>query len=143
MNISPCNNAMQNKVIIISNNPRVAKKLKAFEQNACDSYEQVLFQVRNKVHEGARLLTHPLAGSVKPGESPYRSVAITDETGELDMRSLELIESAIDRFRTMTSNKIERQYPAETLEDFQLIDYNLLLTGLESILSQYPGALQK
>ena len=133
---------MKNNVVIISNNPRVADKLKAFEHTTCDSYEQVLVQVRNKVHAGARLLTHPLAGSVKPGESPYRSVAIRDESGELDMRSLEVIESAIDRFHTMTASKAERQYPAETLADFQLIDYNLLLTGLESILSQCPGALR-
>lgn len=133
---------MKNNVIIISNNPRVVSKLKAFEHLVCDHYEQVLIQVRNKIHAGARLLTHPLAGSVKPGESPYRSVAIRDERGTLDMQSLDVIERAIERFRTMTANKRERQYPAEVLEDFQLIDYNLLLTGLESILSQYPGVLE-
>ncbi|MDB2384524.1 GrdX family protein [Endozoicomonas sp.] len=129
-------------VMIVSNNPRVAKKLTAFEQLTCDCYEQVLLKARDKVHAGALLLTHPLAGSVKPGESPYRSVAIRDEEGELDMRSLDIIESAIDRFRTMTTNRAERAYLPSTLDDFQLIDYNLLLTGLESALSQYPGALR-
>ena len=129
-------------VIVISNNPRVADKLKAFEQLSCDSYEQVLLKARDKVHAGAILLTHPLAGSVKPGESPYRSVAIRAGAGVLDMRSLEIIESAIDRFCTMTDHRAERTYLPSTVEDFQLIDYNLLLTGLESALSQYPGALK-
>lgn len=130
---------MNKDVIIISNNPRVAEKLQAFEREACDTYEQVLCRVRDKIHIGASLLTHPLPGSVKPGESPYRSVAIREGDDELDMRSLEIIESALDRFRIMTARPLEREYTPETLEDFQLIDYNLLLTGLESILSTSGG----
>ena len=124
---------------LISNNPRVHEKLGSFNLQGCDNYEQVLFRVRDAVHLGARLLTHPLAGSVKPGESPYRSIAVSSEQGELDMRSLEVIESAIDRCRTLTAHRPAREYPRKTLEDFQLIDYNLLLTGLESALGGAAG----
>ena len=126
-------------IILISNNPRVPEILANFEHIKCDSYEDVLLQVRDAVHGGAHLLTHPLAGSVKPGESPYRSVAVTRQTSELDMRSLEIIESAIDRLRVMTEHREERKYPQKTLEDFELIDYNLLLTGLEAILGGHTG----
>ena len=128
-------------VMIVSNNPRVAEKLLTFEQECCDTYEQVLLCVRDKIHNGAKLLTHPLAGSVKPGESPYRSVAIRQCDGDLDMMSLEIIESAIERFKTMTTGSPQRNYTQSVLDDFQLIDYNLLLTGCQSALSQYPGAL--
>lgn len=126
-------------IILYSNNPKVAETLSGFEHIQCDSYEDVLLQVRNAVHAGAQLLTHPLAGSVKPGESPYRSVAITKQTNELDIRSLEIIESAIDRQRVLTEHRAVREYPQKTLDDFQLIDYNLLLTGLEAMLGGHTG----
>lgn len=126
-------------IILYSNNPKVAETLMGFEHVQCNSYEDVLLQVRNAVHNGQNLLTHPLAGSVKPGESPYRSVAVTKEGGELDMRSLEIIESAIDRLRVLTGHREERVYPQKTLDDFQLIDYNLLLTGLEAMLEGRAG----
>lgn len=126
-------------IILYSNNPKVAETLTGFEHIKCDSYEDVLLQVRDAIHNGQHLLTHPLAGSVKPGESPYRSVALTKQTGELDMRSLEIIESAIDRLRVLTEHREERNYPQKTLEDFELIDYNLLLTGLEAMLGGYTG----
>ena len=128
--------------LLITNNPKVASTLEAFPQEACDSYQQVLFKVRDHVHSGARLLTHPLAGSVKPGESPYRSVAVSKEKGQLDMRSLEVIESAIERFDIMTRQREQRQYPQQTLEDFQLIDFNLLLTGLESVVGRVEGVVR-
>ena len=129
----------QSNIILISNNPRVPEVLNSFEHIKCHSYEDVLLQVRDAVHNGAHLLTHPLAGSVKPGESPYRSVAVTKQSGELDMRSLEIIESAIDRLRTLTEHREVRNYPQKVLEDFELIDYNLLLTGLEAILGGHTG----
>ena len=78
-------------IVLISNNPRVPETLTNFEHVKCDSYEGVLLQARDAVHAGAHLLTHPLAGSVKPGESPYRSVAVTARGGQLDMRSLEIL----------------------------------------------------
>ena len=124
---------MARKLLILTNNPRVQSKFAAIEQHACESYEQVLHQVRNRVHLGARVLTHPLAGSVKPGETPYRSVAIDDWQGGLDMQSLEVIEGAIERFNIMISCARQRTYDQKTLEDFQLIDYQLLKSGLEAI----------
>ena len=127
------------RILLISNNPKVEIKLEAFQQESCDSYQQVLFRVRDHIHGGARLLTHPLAGSVKPGESPYRSVAVSRQKGELDMRSLEVIESAIERYNIMTAHREQRQYSPQTMEDFQLIDFNLLLTGLESVTGRVEG----
>ena len=55
----------------------------------------VLTHVRDLVHSGHKLLTHPLAGSVKPNETPFRSVALTEEAGPLDLESLDLIEAAL------------------------------------------------
>ena len=124
---------MVQKLLIISNNPKVMATFSTVGHCCCADYQQVLYQARNKIHAGALLLTHPLAGSVKPGESPYRSVVVDEREGALDMRSLEVIEAAIDRFNTLMAGARVRSYDEQTLQDFQLIDYQLLKSGLESI----------
>ena len=99
-----------------------------------ESYEAVLQAARNHIHVGAKLVTHPLAGSVKPGESPYRSVVVDTRGTELDMQSLEIIENALDRFKIMVNAKTyARVYNDKILDDFQTIDGQLLLSGLSSI----------
>lgn len=124
---------MVQKLLIISNNPKVMATFTTIAHCCCADYQHVLSQTRNKIHTGALLLTHPLAGSVKPGESPYRSVVVDEREGALDMRSLEVIEAAIDRFNTLMAGARVRSYDEQTLQDFQLIDYQLLKSGLESI----------
>ncbi len=127
-------------LLIITNNPKVGEKLARFEQETCDSYEAVLQTARNHVHAGAKLVTHPLAGSVKPGESPYRSVVVDTRGTGLDMQSLEIIENALDRYKIMVNAKTyQRVYNEKILDDFQVIDGQLLLSGLSSI--QGVGAL--
>ena len=124
---------MVQKLLIISNNPKVMATFSTIGYCCCDDYQHVLYQARDKIHAGALLLTHPLAGSVKPGESPYRSVVVDEREGALDLRSLEVIEAAIDRFNTLMAGARARSYDEQTLQDFQLIDYQLLKSGLESI----------
>ncbi|NMA94316.1 MAG: hypothetical protein GX975_06610, partial [Clostridiales bacterium] len=75
----------------------------------------------------------PLMGSLKPNETPYRSVAITSERGKLDLQSLGYIEEAIccfDRFKERPLRGMNA--PEEMLEDFRLIDLSLLASGLKS-----------
>lgn len=55
----------------------------------------LLKEVRNRIHLGARLLSHPLSGSIKPNENPYKSVLLDDNRTDLDMESLDIIENAI------------------------------------------------
>ena len=67
---------------VVTNNPLVKESLGEstelyyFED---DTHRDILERVRDFVHQGYRILTHPLAGSVKPWETPYRSVMITAE----------------------------------------------------------------
>ena len=56
--------------LLITNNPMVNIKQfdaveKIFLEN--EGYLGVLHFVRDKIHQGHTLLTHPLSGSVKPG----------------------------------------------------------------------------
>jgi hypothetical protein len=88
---------------------------------------EVLKTVRDFIHIGHRLLTHPLMGSVKPNETPYRTVCVSREKQQgLDMQSLEFIENSI-----ITTEKFLRNFQTPTwsekiLLDFQLIDSDLI-----------------
>ena len=120
---------MKKDYIIITNNPLVPQMLD--EEHEVDyseiSYEDVLGKVRDRIHEGHLLLSHPLSGSVKPNETPYKSVMISRKAGKLDERSLSIIEGAI-RSCAKFEFKSEkyREFMPETFKDFQLIDWTLL-----------------
>ena len=116
--------------IIMTNNELVYSKYKdEFEIEYKDeSYEELLLRVRDKVHKGAKLLTHPLSGSVKPNETPFKTVYITTAKGDMDMRSLEIIENAI-----ITAKKFPVRFPEmsdKMREDFALIDLSLMESAL-------------
>jgi hypothetical protein len=74
-------------------------------------------------------------GSLKPNETPYRSVGLSEEKGSLDFGSLQLIENAIetfDKFAAVTRPDRGSNTPERMLADFRLIDASLLKTALES-----------
>ena len=118
--------------MIITNNPLVLKKLDDSHAVAYEDipYEDVLKKVRDRIHEGHQLLSHPLSGSVKPNETPYKSVMISKGKGEIDERSLEIIENAIQACRKFVFKS--DKYKPEVYDDFQLIDWTLLESGIAS-----------
>lgn len=87
---------------------------------------EILKNVRDNIHLGHKLLTHPLMSSVKPNETPYRTVCLSLNRESLDIQSLEIIESAI-----MTTEKFLKDFNTpnwsdKILQDFQLIDCDLI-----------------
>lgn len=118
--------------MILTNNPLVLEKLKDTHNVIYKdiSYEELLKEVRDRIHEGHLLLSHPLSGSVKPNETPYKSVMISERKGEMDPRSLSLIENALQACRKFEDKS--GRYEAKVYEDFQLIDWTLLESGLAS-----------
>ena len=92
---------MGKEYMIITNNPLIREKLGESHTIIYKdiSYEDVLKEVRDRIHEGHRLLSHPLSGSVKPNETPYKSVMISKGKGEIDEGSLAIIENAIQACR--------------------------------------------
>ena len=123
---------MNDGFLIITNNTLVKEKLgENYHVEYEDlSYEDTLRKVRDRVYLGHKLLTHPLSGSVKPNETPYKSVMISMKPGELDMRSMEIIENAIHacgKFQFKSD-----KYKPEVYDDFRLIDCTLLASALPS-----------
>ena len=117
--------------------------LGAFEVEYCDiSYLEVLVLVRNYIHKGHRLLTHPLSGSVKPNETPYKSVVISAEAQSLDTESLSIIEESIACYKKFAAHKkvtlgrpqqscgydflAYNKVPESVLKDFMEIDCSLV-----------------
>ena len=88
-----------------------------------EGYMDVLVRVRDYIHKGHTLLTHPLSGSVKPGETPYKTVIISESAAVLDADSLRIIEESI-----ITARKFPMKimFSEKVLEDFRLIDFGLI-----------------
>jgi hypothetical protein len=120
--------------IIITNNDMVYNKYNNeynIEFYEC-SIKEIMVKVRDRVHEGFKVLTHPLSSSIKPNESLYKSIMISDDKSVLDYDSLVIIENAImtcDKFNKIKYNIV---YTDKIIEDFKLID----LTVLESALNR-------
>ena len=98
------------KYMVITNNPLVRSRLDDTHEVIYLelSYEELLKVVRDRIYEGHRLLTHPLSGSVKPKETPYKSVVC-------------------QKFQDKS-----KYYKEEVYKDFQLVDWTLLESGLAS-----------
>ena len=115
--------------ILITNNPMVNQKhFKEVEKIFLENEEllNVLYLTRDKIHQGHKLLTHPLSGSIKPNQTPYKSIMITKDKGQLDFESLKLIEDSIVVAKGLKDSATSEKL---FLEDFQLIDLNLILSG--------------
>ncbi len=88
------------------------------------SYKEILKLARDYVHKGHKLLTHPLSGSVKPNETPFKTILISSFLGDLDMKSLSIIEKSIE-----TADKFEEvvnDYSENIERDFMEIDLSLI-----------------
>lgn len=122
--------------ILITNNPEAEKKyltsMKTVYLENTD-YIHVLYAARDKIHEGHKLLTHPLSGSVKPNQTPYKSIVVSEEAAQLDFESLKIIEDSIVIAKKLLDEKPTRKYTQKILEDFKLIDLDLITGGIESM----------
>ncbi len=115
--------------LILTNNPLVpacmeGRGLYTVQFQPERSFREILVEARDLVYAGHVLYTHPLAGSVKPNETPYKSLIVSREPHGFDAQHGEMIASAIavfDKFKPLG-----RTFPPSVLEDFQLIDYTLL-----------------
>ena len=117
---------------IITNNPMVKERLgEQYNVEFEDlSYEGTLRKVRDLVHQGYQMLSHPLSGSVKPNETPYKSIMVSCKQRDVDITSVDIIQNAI-----MACGKFQfksDKYKPEVYEDFQVIDFTLISSAIPS-----------
>ena len=118
--------------LIITNNPLVERCLREYYEVSFlpdESYRGILVLVRDKIYLGHKLYTHPLSGSVKPNETPYKSVVISEAVHGFDAGEAEIISNCIAAFDKFSPRK--RPLSDKILNDFQLIDYTLLCGALD------------
>ncbi len=123
--------------IIVTNNKLVYEKYKDVhnvEYYGDYTYMDILKYIRDKVHAGHKLITHPLSGSIKPNETPYKSVVISKKKEYLDYDSLKLIEESIATANKFISNKPTPTWPEKVLDDFRVVDLSLIENAINRII---------
>lgn len=121
-------------MILLTNNPKVQSdtKINCRKEYVNGTYKDVLVAARDRIQNGHKLLSHPLSGSVKPNETPYKSILISKEEADLDLDSVIIIENSIaihDNFmRNPTKYGHNKQGTA--LDDFAEIDYSLIIPAI-------------
>ncbi|SET79617.1 hypothetical protein SAMN05660297_03535 [Natronincola peptidivorans] len=123
------------KPVIVTNNPKVIESYKELCKIVFieGEYMDVLIAVRDYIHKGHELLTHPLSGSIKPNETPYKSALISSDVGQMNISSTTIIEDSILTAKKFIENKKTPLWTESILEDFSEIDFRLLESAMGSI----------
>ena len=117
---------------LVTNNDRVYEKYKdTTNVILLDTYEEVLYKVRDFVYDRHLLLTHPQASSLKPNQTPYRSVAVypLGEVGDNDkyMNDIMLIEKCIETYHQWQDiAPTPTNYEERVANDFKTIDLSVV-----------------
>ncbi|MDD4075753.1 MAG: GrdX family protein [Eubacteriales bacterium] len=117
---------------ILTNNPLVVRCMEewySIDYLEAGSYRDVLVRARDLVYAGHTLFTHPLAGSVKPNETPYRSIVVSREPHAFSAEQAEIVSNSLTAFDKFSEK--DWQWSEKVLADFQLIDYTLLAGAME------------
>ncbi len=128
---------MLEKSMIVTNNPSVFEKYaerRKVEYMEGKTYMEVLEHVRDMLHAGHKLLTHPLSGSVKPNETPYKSILVSLEIKEtLDRDGILIMEDAILTVRKFLGNFPTPNWTERVLDDFRVVDLSLMENTIDKL----------
>lgn len=118
--------------LIVTNNPLLAQCMEdCYELSFFPdcSYREILVKVRDLVYVGHTLYTHPLSGSVKPNETPYKSVVVSKVPHKMNADEAAIISNCVEAYDKFTPRN--RMLSDKVLGDFQLIDYTLLCGAVD------------
>lgn len=128
---------MSARMVLVTNNQKLLSKVLSTEFIDGSSWD-VLVRVRDLIHEGWELVSHPLYGNLRPYQQPFRSAVLTFEssgsTRKIDEYSLNLIEHALSVYRSCSDRLLLRGVLPEATEmDYAYMDMELL----QNTLTQY------
>ena len=118
---------------IVTNNQKVQEAFgeRVPVQWVAGGYVSVLKAARDAIHRGHVLLSHPLYGSIKPQETPFRSLLISQEVGDaVDLDSLLMIEEAIASVGKFEDKQAKAERDAKIKDDFAAIDLALVTSAV-------------
>lgn len=120
-----------NAPLLITNNQKsidAAKDKMTCEFLPQGTYMEVLLAARDKIHAGHKLLSHPMAGSVKPNQTPFRSIVLDGAVSPASecWESVELIEKSIAAAEKFFTCRALPLWPEKIREDFRTIDLSFI-----------------
>ncbi len=122
--------------VFLTNNPRIHELAEQGYKVQCFPKLEgldILVKIRDLVHKGHKLLTHPLHSSLKPNETPFRTCLLTREPEKaVDSESLLLIETAIHSYEKFLKDGKIRNLSEENRKDFSLIDFDLMRQAVKT-----------
>ncbi len=121
--------------VLISNNPAcqtLAEGTLSCLYKETWNYREVLEAARDKILLGYHLLSHPLAGSLKPNQTPYRSVLLAKESvsGPDCAQSLLMIETALQAYEKFQNQRATPNWSACIQRDFATLDVSFMQATL-------------
>ena len=120
---------------IITNNPPVQELYPQMSEFVDSDVKDILFNVRNYIHLGAKLISYPQSGSLSLNDTPYKSIVLEehdDNTGTVtDFYSLTLIENAIEQLKEPPKDITE--YDEKILEDYKVIDLDMIKSCIDKL----------
>lgn len=123
------------KFLLLTNNPRFNSlnfdkvEINFFEDK---NYLEMFYKVRDLIHLGYRLLTHPLYGNFRPRDTLFRTFIVVKDD-KLDVDSLMLVEDAIKRAEHTFNETVPRRMTDSIISDLSEIDMELILPVLNNL----------
>lgn len=116
------------KCILVTNNGRAASQYEnSFgEIYLLCTYEEVLIKARDLIYTHHKLLTHPQASSLKPNQTPYRSILLYCEEDRDNLDDIQLIEEAIGAYQKWNADRRIPKYDEKIAYDYQTIDLSMI-----------------
>lgn len=99
------------------------------------SYLDVLVRARDYVQKGSRIETHPMAGSIKPNQTPFRSVLLSDRKmdGDEVIENELMIEDAVLMTKKFLSDRPVRKWDESIINDFRQVDLELISGAIDRV----------
>ena len=131
---------MTKKLLLVTNNVK-ALEVYGFHEEVGVEYLQkkryldVLIRVRDLIHKGWHLMSHPQASNLKPYQSPYKTVLLSNvREVQSFAQDVEMVENSIDAFHKFTKGMVPPNWPDKTLRDFRTIDLSVVETAIDRAL---------
>ena len=129
-------------VVLVTNNDVVQKNYgekMVVELLVGATLLETLEVVRDMIHRGHKLLTHPLSGSVKPNDTPYKTVVMGKAKGKLDYEGLSIIEESISSTQKFLNGRPTPKWTDKVKKDFKTVDYSIISTAIRSMDGKFIG----
>lgn len=118
---------------IITNNPVVKNEFENVYFVEGD-FQEVMVKVRDMVHQGYDLISHPLGASIRIAFSPFRSIIIGQRNNKINPIHVGIIENSIISLKNLTEGRVADR---KNDDDYSLVDRELLISTLESFEKEY------